>query len=142
MPLAVNTSIHGSCLALPLSADVRGTLATVSSREQIVGQSILSILSTRQGERVMLPDYGIPDYIFSIADAGFIPRVGYFLRQQMLKYEPLVDTVRVTVGSLAGDEFVPGFNLDAGRAALQVLFTVRGSNVPHNLVFPVWELRS
>lgn len=82
-----------------------------------------------------------PDYVFATVDAGFIPRVAYFLRRQILTYEPLADEVRVAVGTLDGDEFAPGFSLDAGRAALSVAFTVRGSNVPRNLVFPSWELR-
>ena len=44
-------TIHGSTLAFPFAADQRGTLATVSTREEIVEQSILSILSTRRGEQ-------------------------------------------------------------------------------------------
>ncbi len=135
-------TIHGAHLAFPFAADARGSLAVVSSREAIVEQSIRSILSTRQGERVMLPDYGIPDFVFATADSGFVPRVAYALRQQVLKYEPLVDEVRVFVGALDGDEFAPGFTLDAGRAALRVEFTVRGSNVAHSLVYPAWTLRS
>ena len=90
----------------------------------------------------MLPDYGIPDYVFSVADAGFVPRVAYFLRQQILKYEPLVESVRVLPGTLDGDAFTPGFSLDHGRVAIQVEFTVRGSNVPRNLTFPGWQLRA
>lgn len=132
---------QGSCLAIPVAADLRGSLATVSSREAIVAQSILSIVSTRRGERVMMPDYGLPDFVFEVMDAGFVPRVAYFLRKQILAYEPLVEDVRVVVGSMDGDKFAPGFALDAGRAALRVEFKVRGSNLPRNLVYPVWELR-
>jgi phage baseplate assembly protein W len=139
---SLEMNIHGSSLSIPFAADQRGTLATVSARAELVAQSILSILSTRQGERVMLPDYGIPDYAFATADAGFVPRVAYLLRQQVLKYEPLVDELRVSAGGLDGDEFVPGLSLDAGRVALRVEFTVRGSKVPHSLVYPTWELRS
>lgn len=133
--------IQGSCLAFPFAADQRGTLATVSAREKIVEQSILSIISTRKGERVMLPEYGLPDYVFATVDAGFIPRVAYFLRQQILTYEPLAEEVHVTVGSVEADAFAPGFSLDAGRAALRVEFKVRGAHTPRNLVFPTWELR-
>ncbi|HEY9286241.1 MAG TPA: hypothetical protein VIP46_22510 [Pyrinomonadaceae bacterium] len=44
-------SIHGSVLSLPIRADARGTLQTVSAREEVVRQSVRSILATRQGEQ-------------------------------------------------------------------------------------------
>ncbi len=59
-------NLHGSVLSFPLRADRRGTLTTTNDRQRIVEESILSILETRQGERSMLPDYGIPDFVFSV----------------------------------------------------------------------------
>jgi phage baseplate assembly protein W len=135
-------TIHGSWLAHPFQADQRGTLAVTSSRAEMIAQSIQSIVETRQGERVMVPDYGIPDFVFDVIDAGFTARLGYFITQQVKRYEPLVDKVRVKQGTLnAGDNFVVGFIEDQQRAAVEIQFTERGSNTPHNLVFPTWQLR-
>jgi phage baseplate assembly protein W len=118
---------------------VRGTLATISSREAIVAESIRSIIETRQGERVMVPDYGIPDLVFSVAGFGFGARLGYFVERAIRNYEPLVRRVKVTAGEMADDgEFLAG--LSQGRVALSVTYTLAGSNVPRNLVFPVWQL--
>jgi phage baseplate assembly protein W len=132
-------SIHGSCLSHPIRPDVRGMLATIAMREAIVAESIAAIIETRQGERVMVPDYGIPDFVFSVMDAGFVPRLAYFVEQQIRNYEPLVNQVKVVAGSVTdNDQFLAG--LAQGRAAVSVQYTLRGSNVPLNLVYPVWGL--
>ncbi|HEY9286160.1 MAG TPA: GPW/gp25 family protein [Pyrinomonadaceae bacterium] len=136
-------TIHGSILSLPFRSDARGTLTTTSDRAEIVRQSVRSILSTRMGERLMLPDYGIPDFAFAVRGVGFAAAVSHFLRAQILKYEPLVQTVSVRDGSLvAGDSFSPELAGDEHAAAVEVVVTLRGSNTPLNLVFPLWEYRA
>jgi phage baseplate assembly protein W len=133
-------SIQGSCLSHPIRPDVRGTLATISTREAIAAESIRSIIETRQGERVMVPDYGIPDFVFSVADFAFAARLGYFVERQIKSYEPLVSQVKIKAGELTDAGFVAG--LAQGRVALSITYTVRGSNVPRNLVYPVWHLQN
>jgi phage baseplate assembly protein W len=131
-------SIQGSTLSHPIRVDVRGTLATIDSREAIVAESIRSIIETRQGERVMVPGYGIPDFVLSVVNFAFGARLGYFLEQQIKNYEPLVSQVKVKPGELTDEGFVAG--LAQGRVALSITYSIRGSNVPRNLVFPVWQL--
>jgi phage baseplate assembly protein W len=128
----------GSCLSHPIRPDVRGTLATIDVCDAIVAESIKSIIETRQGERVMVPDYGIPDEVFAVADFAFASRLAYFVERQIRHYEPLVDKVEVTSGELTDDGFVAG--LAQGRVALSLKYWLRGSNVPRNLVYPVWQL--
>jgi phage baseplate assembly protein W len=132
---------HGSCLRHPVQPDRRGTLGTSSDRSGIIEQSIAAIVETRQGERVMAPDYGIPDFVFAVVDAGFAARLAYFIERQVKRYEPLVETIRVRAGSLVGDKFSAGFAGDEQRAAVSIEFTERGSNRPTNLVWPTWKLR-
>jgi len=134
-------TLQGSWLSHPFRADQRGMLATSADRAAMIEQSIRSILETRQGERVMVPDYGIPDFVFAVMGPGFVPRLGYFLEQQIRKYEPLIDRVRVRAGTAAADVFTPGFSLEQQTAAIQIEFTERGSNTPRNLVYPKWRLR-
>ena len=134
--------IQGSSLISPFRADQRGTLAVVSKRSDIVEESIRSIVETRQGERVMLPDYGIPDWVFSVMDSGLAARVAYFVEQQLLKYEPLIEQATARIGALVDDRFVPGFVEDQQIAAVSIEYIERGSNAPRNLVFPTWLLAS
>jgi phage baseplate assembly protein W len=136
-------ALQGSWLAHPIQPDQRGTLAVTSNRAEMIAQSIAAIIETRQGERVMVPDYGIPDFVFAVMDAGFTARLAYFIARQVKRYEPLVDKIRVRLGSLKdGEAFIPGFVEDQGIAAVQIEFTERGSNTPHNLVYPTWRLRT
>lgn len=122
-------NIHGSTIDFPFRADVRGSLATTASRTEQIAQAIADIIETRQGERVMLADYGIPDFVFAVQDLGFAPRVAYYLESQILKYVPLVSKVEVKAET---DE--------SGRAVVSVrYFEVGEINAPRNLVFPVWQ---
>lgn len=143
-------TLQGSWLTHPFQPDQRGTLAVTSNRADMIAQSIAAIIETRQGERVMVPDYGIPDHVFDVIDAGFTARLGYFIARQVKRYEPLVERIKVSAGSVAGgnqgnrgtgESFIPGFVEDQGIAAVQIQFTERGSSTPHNLVYPMWRLR-
>lgn len=122
-------NLHGSTISFPFRADVRGTLATVSDRSRIVSEAIADVIETRQGERVMMPDYGIPDFVFSVQDFSFAPRLAYHLEQQILKYVPLVKSVIVKAET---DE--------QGRAIVSLQYVETGEiAAPKNLVFPVWQ---
>ncbi len=72
-------NINGSTISFPFRADVRGAVATTRVRDEQIAQAIADVLETRQGERVMLPDYGIPDYVFAVQDFGFAARLAYQL---------------------------------------------------------------
>ena len=134
-------SIQGSALSCPIRPDQRGTLATVANKNQIIEQSIRAIVETRQGERVMMPDYGIPDFVFDVVDAGFAGRLAYFVELQIRGYEPLVERVTARIGFLDDERFTPGFTEDEQIAAVSIEYVERGSNTVRNLVFPTWQLR-
>lgn len=79
----------------------------------------------------MLPDYGIRDEVFAVKGAAFVELLSHFLREQIVKYIPGVASVRV-VGQAMNDEHA---------ASVRIEWTLNGSNVPHNLVYPVRQLR-
>ena len=123
-------NIHGSTISFPFVADVRGSVATTANRADQIAQAIADVLETRKGERVMLPDYGLNDWIFAVQDFGFAARLAYELETQILRYVPLVKSVSV---QSATD--------DQGRATVSIrYFEVGEINAPKNLVFPVWQL--
>lgn len=134
-------SIHGSQLSFPIRPDHRGCLASTSDPVEIVKQSIRAILETRQGERVMLPNYGIPDFVFSVINAGTAGRIKYFLEEQIREHEPLVDKLDIKVGGLEGERFTPGIVRDEHALAVRINFTVARTNVAGNMTFPMWRLR-
>lgn len=134
-------SIQGSCLSFPFRPDIRGTLATISDKSAIIEESIRSIVETRVFERVLIPAYGLEDWVFSVMDAGFTARVAFFVEEQIRQYEPLVQDVTARIGALFDDEFIPGFFEDQQIAAVSIEYRERGSNTSRNLVFPTWQLR-
>lgn len=122
-------NLHGKTISFPFRPDVRGTTATVGDRSKIIEQAIADLLETRQGERVMMPDYGIPDFVFAVQDFGFAHRMAYHLQLQITNYIPLVKSVEVTADTD-----------DQGRAIVNVRYAeVSEINAPKNLVFPVWQ---
>ncbi|HQU82861.1 MAG TPA: GPW/gp25 family protein [Pyrinomonadaceae bacterium] len=122
-------NIHGSTIQFPFQADRRGSTATTDDRQIILSQAIADIIETRQGERVMMPDYGFPDFVFAVQDFSFAPRLAFYLEEQILKYVPLIRSVKVKAET---DE--------EGRAIVSLSYEEVGSiNAPKNLVFPVWQ---
>ena len=122
-------NVHGSTLSFPITADVRGAVATTANRSEQIAQAIADVLETRKGERVMMPDYGISDWIFAAQDFGFVARLAYELETQILRYVPLVKSV--SVKSATDDD---------GRAAVAIRYAeVSEINAPKNLVFPIWK---
>lgn len=122
-------NIQGSTIGFPFRADNRGSLATISDKWSIIVEAIADILETRQGERVMLPDYGLPDFVFSVQDFSFAARLAFHLEEQIVKYVPLVQSVQVKSST---DE--------EGRAIVELSYAEVGSiSAPRNLVFPIWQ---
>lgn len=124
------TNLHGSCVDFPFRVDpITGNIVTTSNKQRIIEQAILDILETRKGERVMIPDYGIPNFVFAVVDAGFGARIAFHLKDQIDKYCPLVENVAAKTGV---DE--------NGRVIVNVTYQERGlSEAPRNLTFPVWK---
>lgn len=55
-------------LQLPITIDDTGRLAThVHDSEADINQSVGLLLATRPGERRSVPDYGLPDPLFTLA---------------------------------------------------------------------------
>jgi len=123
-------NLSGSTIQFPFRSDARGTFVVTGNREDLVSQAIADLIETRRGERVMLPDYGIDDYVFAVQNSSFAARLEFHLEEQIRRYVPLVRTVTVKVRT---DE--------SGKAIATVRYTTAGTiESPQNLVFPIWRL--
>lgn len=104
---------------------------TTDDRRDVIAQAIADVIETRRGERVMVPEYGIPDFVFAVQNWSFVPRLKYLLTRQMKAFVPLVKSVTIET-AVAED----------GRSIWNVRYTEVGSiNAPGNMVFPVWRYR-
>lgn len=79
-----------------LTLDPRGAIDTVAD-EDAIRQSLLLLISTRPGERVMRPDYGcnLAQLVFAPNDDTTAGLAIHFVRQAVARWEPRVDVVRV-----------------------------------------------
>lgn len=114
----------------PLRLDPTAGVFALAQYEESVRQSILIILGTAKGERVMRPDFGcgIHDLVFQNLSAGTMGRVQQAVRESLLRLEPRIDVTDVTVGSGSGDNVLE----------IQVEYEVRATNNVFNLVYPFY----
>lgn len=72
-------------LALPFRLTPSGSLATITQDHPAeITQSVALLLDTRPGDRRTLPDYGLPDYLFSGLDPAIVGEV-------VAEWEPRAD---------------------------------------------------
>jgi phage baseplate assembly protein W len=133
-------NILGSTINFPFRADKRGTLAVSSIDDEIITQAIFDLLETRQGERVMLPTYGLPDVLFDVLDASFAARLSFFIEEQIRNYVTAVESVSAESGTLSKGRFDTNALPPIHTAAIRVRWTARGRAVPQELIYPTWRL--
>jgi phage baseplate assembly protein W len=97
--------------------------------EESVRQSILIILGTAKGERVMRPDFGcgIHDLVFDTVSSRTLGRVQQTVNEALLRLEPRIDVTKVEVER--GDRNV---------LLIGIEYEVRATNNAFNLVYPFY----
>jgi len=129
---SVAASFIGRGIAFPLGRDASGRLALVSGAAD-VERSIRLILATYPGERPMRPEFGstIADYVFAPADATTAGRLAHAVRTAVERWEPRVDLEDVVVHLDAAEQ---------GVLYIEIVYRLRGTNDPRNLVFPFYMI--
>jgi phage baseplate assembly protein W len=125
---ALRRPFLGTGWKFPLQVTPTGAIAT-SSEEQKIEESILLVLSTAPGERLMLPDFGcgIHDLVFEPNNSSTVTTVVDLVRRSLTKYEPRIDVVDVTAETSTEQ---PNLLL------IRVDYRVRDNNAMANLVYP------
>lgn len=95
-----------------------------------VRQSILLLLSTAPGERVMRPNYGcdLQRLIFSPNDATTHGLAIHYVRQALQRWEPRIDILRLDAAAHPGDP---------GRMDIMLEYRMRKTAVRDNLTIAV-----
>lgn len=116
--------------AFPLALDPATQGLARAQYEQSVRQSILIILGTAKGERVMRPDFGcgIHDLVFANLSASTIGRVDREVHEALLRLEPRIDVTAVKVSADA----------QRNRLLIDIEYEVRATNTAFNLVYPFY----
>src|SRR5262245_40820028 len=78
----------------------------LAAYEESVRQSILIILGTAKGERVMRPDFGCGIYnlVFEVNSASTASRIAQSVRESLLQFETRIDVRGIQVQPSNGGE--------------------------------------
>lgn len=126
-----NTFI-GRGFAFPMRVDSTGSIAMVSGPED-VDRSIVMILSTAKGERLMRPQFGctIWDQVFDPINANTLGQMAQAVRESLSQWEPRVQV----------EEVVASPDLDAdGKVAIAITYRIKATNDRRNLVYPFYVI--
>lgn len=117
--------------ARPIQLDPRTGLVASVAYEEDIRQSILIILETAPGERVMRPNFGcgIHELVFTAVDSTAIQRIRSIVEEALRRCEARIDVLGVNVDEDATVE---------GKLLIEVEYRVRRTNQTGNLVFPFY----
>jgi uncharacterized protein len=100
--------------------------------ETDIRQSIIIILSTARGQRVMRPTFGagIWDLPYDVMDTALLTRVESEVRDALNTFEARIEVISVKVDALLAAE--------EGKLLVELDYRVRRTNQSGNLVFPFY----
>jgi hypothetical protein len=103
------------------------------AEEEDIAESLMILLSTRPGERIMQPDYGceLHTMVFETIDESTVTELKDIIERAVLFYEPRITLENIDVNT--EDEL-------EGRLKLQLNYTVRKTNTRSNIVYPFYYL--
>lgn len=125
-------SFLGTGWSFPPAFDASNNTVVMTSDEADIQLSLEILLSTRQGERVMLPDYGcnLDEMLFEPMTTTFKTYINDMIRNAILFYEARIDLNSVTVDDS---------NETEGIILLEIDYTVRTTNSRFNFVYPYYK---
>jgi uncharacterized protein len=117
--------------SMPVELDPRTGLVASVAYEEDIRQSILIILETAPGERVMRPNFGcgIHELVFTAVDSTVMQRIRSLVEEAMRRCEARIEVLGVTVDEAATAQ---------GTLLIQLEYRVRKTNQVGNLVFPFY----
>lgn len=114
---------------LPLQLNPRGGIARASG-EQKIKESILIILGTAKGERVMRPDFGsdLNRLVFEPNNSVTANLAKHYVEEALTLWEQRIQIKNVDARN----------DMDESRLIIDIDYIVRATNSPQNLVFPFY----
>ncbi len=120
----------GNGLSFPLRTDARGQIVLVTGSEDI-DQSILIILRTRPGERVMRPTFGCRanELLFEPRSASTVSLLQNYVLEALRMWEPRIDVVSVNVVDDGGD---------VGILLTEIEYQIKATHDTRSIVYPFY----
>ncbi len=126
-------SFLGRGLRFPLGVNSVGGIATSEGPDNIE-EAIRIIIGTAVGERVMRPLFGsrVHEFVFHPNSEATCGLVAFYVREALIKQEPRITDIRVMATPDGKRENI---------MQVSVKYTIRSTNVDHNLVYPFYLRR-
>jgi phage baseplate assembly protein W len=128
-----NIDFLGRGWKYPISIE-NGKIA-FSEGEDSIRESILIILGTGKGERIMRPDFGceINERIFSPNDTQTVTLLEFDIKEALMKWEQRIEVLDVNSYPDEGDK---------NKINITIEYLVKTTNTKNNLVYPFYLERS
>ncbi|VVB91602.1 Gene 25-like lysozyme [uncultured archaeon] len=96
-----------------------------------IRESIMIILGTSKGERVMRPDFGcgINQLVFAPNNSATATLIIFYIKEALLKWEPRIDVLKVNAEP---DE------TEQNKLIISIDYMVKTTNTKENLVYPFY----
>jgi phage baseplate assembly protein W len=129
---AFSKSFLGTGWGFPPAFNKNPAEPVMLSVAQDIQSSLEILLSTRQGERVMRPDYGcnLDELVFEPLTTTFKTYIQDLIMTAILYHEPRIEVNKIDLDD-SGD-------LD-GKITITVDYTIRATNSRFNFVFPFYK---
>jgi phage baseplate assembly protein W len=129
--MGVITSFLGTGWGFPPEFSNKSNQVGLLSDEDDIRSSLQILLSTRQGERVMLPDYGcnLDELVFESLTTTFKTYIKDLIATAILYYEPRIDVNKIDLDDSAETE---------GKILISIDYTIRSTNSRYNFVYPFY----
>lgn len=100
--------------------------------EEDIKSSLEILLSTRLGERIMVPDYGcnLDEMLFKPLNLTLKTYVIDLIKKAILYHEPRIDVNKIAID--------PTNELE-GELLININYTIRSTNSRKNMVFPFYK---
>lgn len=114
----------------PVSVEANGSISS-SSYEESIQESILLILGTSKGERLMRPEFGcsISEYAYSTLDTLTRRMIENAVYEALINWEPRIEVIEVKTLTEKAQE---------GKLLVNIDYKIRKSNTQVNLVYPFY----
>lgn len=125
----MTTDFLGKGFAYPLQINPRGGIKE-SRQEQKIRESILTILGTQHGERIMRPNFGcnLKSLVFSPNNTATANLARHYVEEGLTTWEPRI---------ILDDVIIENDNLN-GRLMIHIHYKIKSNYEPQNLVYPFY----
>lgn len=128
--MSEHTKFLGTGWAFPPQFAQNNRTALLSRDEQDIQQSLLILLTTIPGERIMHPQYGcnLHRFVFAELNQTTLTEIKHCIKQAVLYFEPRINLIEILTQADATQE----------RLILDLRYQIISTNTRDNLVYPFY----